>query len=834
MIIQGLSVEIGAELGGLISGLDRARSSLRSFASDASQIGVSISKAFNGASVQKFGDELSQLGAQLSIGLSAPLAFLGDKFVDAARESDSLNRGLATLEENSIGLKKRLNELVEVAKLPGLGYKEAIQLDTSLRSAGASADFSKREMLGFGNALAIVGKGKESLKGLGVQLAQLATKTGGFGADIRIIKEYVPQVGKALQNAFGTIDTEKIAKLGLTGQQVIEKILEQLEKLPKATGGINNAFENFSDSVFKSMAKIGMAINSNFSFEAILGKLSSLIDGLVNTFLNLSPVAQSAIIALGGLAIVLPPIMLGIGGIISLLPVLGAGFAALTGPIGLVVIGIGIAVSAIIYHWDKVKAWLQNAGIFEPLVNIAKSVFGILISVMKVFASVFKLDWKNAWDSAKNIVAYAWNGIVGIIQSSIGGILGMVGSITRAFGATNLAKTMDASTKQLVEFIGKAKTDVPSVSKSIKDLKDEFAGFNFGGSDKNGLKLSAGEDEKAMKAYSKSLIEASNMALDAITEREDAEHRMRVASLAGMKDTLTKKTVLIDEEAFFEIQKLKDTLKDFEAFEAKKLAILTDAHNKKMALIQAEEITDRLSGGKKIKTGSDLPGALIQDKANPINLKGYDAFLDKIKEQRQVFDEQKRLLLSSLEDMNKSISTSLRQGAVGAIAGMSELVGGIIAGTKGLAELPNMMTGILAGLAKSIGKAMIEFGVAGIALKKLALAPGAAIAAGVALTILGSALEANVNKQVNSAPKFASGWGGATGSTMAWFGDNNDARTNQEFILRKDQVKSILNRAADQAGGGRGQGGGVSVVRGTDLIISNTRQINFDNAIRGR
>ena len=486
--IRGLSITIGAELSGFRAGMATVRTQLQELGIQAGKIGRGITSAFNqsGIDVQKFGDNMSKVGASMSVALSVPLALLGKGFVNAARESDSLIRGLATVETNSVSLKKRLAELLEVAKMPGLGYKEAIKLDTSFRAAGFSANESKRSLLGFGNALASVGKGKNELAGLGVQLTQLATKTGGFGADIRIIKEYVPQVGKALQQAFGTIDTEKIAKLGFTGKEVIAKILDQLEKLPKATGGINNAFENLSDFVFIQMSKIGKSIDTNFSIEGVIAKITEAIGGLTDAFISLSPVAQKAILAIGGLAIVVPPILLAIGGIISILPVLSAGFAALISPIGVIVIGVGVAVAAIVYHWQSIKSWLQNAGIFEPLVAIGKSVFGALINILQVFTSLFKGNWANAWDSAKNVVKNVWNGIVGIIQTALGGVLGLVGSITRAFSATNLAAIMDKSTRDLVVFANKAKAEVPPVTKVIKDLKDEFGGFNFAGVDAGG------------------------------------------------------------------------------------------------------------------------------------------------------------------------------------------------------------------------------------------------------------------------------------------------------------------------------------------------------------
>ncbi len=57
------------------------------------------------------------------------------------------------------------------------------------------------------------------------------------GDELRVIAERVPQVRQALKGAFGTTNTAEINKMGLSVETVIERIVAQLEKLPKTSGG---------------------------------------------------------------------------------------------------------------------------------------------------------------------------------------------------------------------------------------------------------------------------------------------------------------------------------------------------------------------------------------------------------------------------------------------------------------------------------------------------------------------------------------------------------------------------------------------------------------------
>lgn len=212
------------------------------------------------ARAESFGNSLGGVGGKLG-GMSA--AFAGAGLViggftaavaasNAALEGyagyDGLVRGLKTLEGTSTNTKKRIAELRDVAKAPGLGFEEAVQGDIRLRSVGLSSDLSARSMKAFGNALATVGGGKAQLDGVLTALTQIQAKGVVSAEEINQIAERVPQIRAAMKGAFGTADTEGIQKLGLSTEQFIEGIVAQLELLPKVTGGAQNSLDNYNDA----------------------------------------------------------------------------------------------------------------------------------------------------------------------------------------------------------------------------------------------------------------------------------------------------------------------------------------------------------------------------------------------------------------------------------------------------------------------------------------------------------------------------------------------------------------------------------------------------------
>lgn len=114
-------------------------------------------------------------------------------------------------------------------------------------------------------------------------------------------------------------------------------------------------------------------------------------------------------------------------------------------------------------------------------------------------------------------------------------------------------------------------------------------------------------------------------------------------------------------------------------------------------------------------------------------------------------------------------SNRIRDGVGDAFAAIGERLGQILAGTaQGLRGFGKVLLAVLGGMMQAVGRALIAFGVAGDAIKRFITNPLAAIAAGVALIALGSALAASATSAVSAGgASLAAGGGGAGASANA-------------------------------------------------------------------
>lgn len=235
----------------------------------------------NLASVENSAKSLSGVMAGVAITAAIALAAAVKVGASAALESaasyDSLVRGLATVATSSEDLRGQLTRLREVAKLPGIGFQEAVQGSLQLQAVGISAKLAERTLVGFANAVARSGGSKmdfsESLR----QMTQMASVSKLSMEDLKVISQRIPGFSRIIQQAFGTNDNEKINAMGLSATQMIEKITLALEKLPKASGGIRNALDNMKDLIdSKVMNPLGRVT------AAFAGAFGSGLEKLIN------------------------------------------------------------------------------------------------------------------------------------------------------------------------------------------------------------------------------------------------------------------------------------------------------------------------------------------------------------------------------------------------------------------------------------------------------------------------------------------------------------------------------------------------------------------------
>lgn len=210
-----------------------------------------------------------------------------------AADFEALQMGIKAYTHDAKEAADAQRKFIEVAKLPGLGIKESMAGAAQLMSVGFDPTLAARTMTEFGNALALVGKGKADLDGVIMALTQIVSKGKVSAEEILQIAERVPQIRELMARAFGTANTETLQQMNISVEEFITKIVDMAEKtIPRMTSGMKNSWENMTDSIDKGIIVFGTAINQYLgpgldflgdwlTMVAESGQLQTFVDGLM-------------------------------------------------------------------------------------------------------------------------------------------------------------------------------------------------------------------------------------------------------------------------------------------------------------------------------------------------------------------------------------------------------------------------------------------------------------------------------------------------------------------------------------------------------------------------
>ena len=276
-----------------------------------------------GRNITAFSQKSLAVGRGISLGFTAPLMAIGATAVNAAADFDSLERALSGIMGGANAAAGEMVKLKEAAKLPGLGFEEAVRGSVNLQAVGLTAEEARKTLIGFGTAIAASGGGAENLASVTKQLTQMISKNRILQEDFGILQENVPLIGDALDKAFGTRNIEKVRATGIAAEDFNMRLVGALQTLPAviaATGGLRNNLDNFKDSLKFAQVELGKAILKNIDLEGVLKSITDRIENLLIFWGGLSDGTKELIvitakyIAIGGaLAWVLGQIMSAVG-----------------------------------------------------------------------------------------------------------------------------------------------------------------------------------------------------------------------------------------------------------------------------------------------------------------------------------------------------------------------------------------------------------------------------------------------------------------------------------------------------------------------------------------
>jgi len=749
-ILASLAVAIGAETSGLTKGIAIAKKELRGLVN--------------------FGASLQDIGKNLTIGLTAPLGLLAGAAIQASGELDGLRRGLSLYVGEGQKLTAELTKLKEVAKLPGLGLKEAIQGSTNLQAAGFSADFARRALVGFGSALASVGKGKQELDRVSLALTQINNTPFVQGQDLNQLRQALPQIGAVMKKVFGVTTVEALKEAGISSKQFIEGVTAEFERLPKATGGLKNSLENLSDASTIALDAVGSALDRVFNVQGAADGVYNLATG----FAALPPSVQNTTVALGGLAAALGPTLVGIGALAKATPLLANGFALLTSPVGLTVAVLAGGAALIIANWDKVSAYFttgDGAGAFKELKAVATEAFSAIRSLSAVVTDALR----DNWGTVATVVGGALRGVLGVatlaLQSLRGAVQGISGLAKgdlseagvgfKALAASMVGVVVPAETA--ADKLGRLNVRIKELSADLQANKDFLkARLATGGTLDGSSELLANianqtKQLNALTAQRRELFQAEREGLgpQELSIALTAEQSAITSELSGATNKQSDALARLQAEIRSNLT-LGNALGSEFDFVAKQAATLQSGIEslikagwepqgkvvqgfigqlkelrERQALYTAELIGTQaaIKGGGAIQGGVDTSAAAIDPNA------GRTLTVGALPTKLPALDTKD--YSKSLEDARQN--TLDFSGAItGAFVTLGETIGAAFSGVD--VNFGSVLLGVLGKMASQVGQAAIAIGVGMLNIKAAFSNPFSAIAAGVALVAVGAAL----------------------------------------------------------------------------------------------
>lgn len=255
-----------------------------------------------------------------------------------------------------------------------------------------------------------------------------------------------------------------------------------------------------------------------------------------------------------------------------------------------------------------------------------------------------------------------------------------------------------------------------------------------------------------------------------ILEKETLMHKATGSQLTELEESKAK-VLSIDQE---QAQELKAMSREYnkvnKEIASQTAEILKNAEAKRKA--DAEGLTKSLGNthvGLKLKDPVLTAKVKLEDVVQDPKLKAIDdkMFTANIEKSQKLSDARWRKEWSNMDHTEKAfidLSSSIQGGLSDMSTGVGELIGSFLSGQGGIESFGTMVAGVFADMAINVGKIAIATGFAASGIMAaLKLHPALAIAAGIALVALGTAVKGGLANVAS---------GGATGSMPGGGGQN--------------------------------------------------------------
>lgn len=373
-----------------------------------------------GNSFKTAGQNMRMAGMYSSIGAAAMITS-GKKLLELSATQENAERKLIEIYKTRMGANKQ-------------AAQSTMELASALQKQGVIGD---EVTLSGAQQLATFAKYPSTVNKLLPAMDDLLVQQKGYNATAEDATGIANLFGKAMMGQTGALrrvgisfteEQEKVLKFGTEE----EKAAMLAEVVTQNVGHMNKVFAETDEGKMAQLRNTfgDMGERLGVILLPALGQLADFINAHIlpalekmMQFLEKHPAIAKFAVALTVLLAVLGPLLIifgalasAIGSILTLAPILGTAFAALAGPVGIVIGIIAglIAVGVLLYkNWDTIKAkakaaWTAIQNAVQVVVNRVRTNFNTL-----------KATLTSLWNGIKNTASTVWNAIKTAITSPI-------------------------------------------------------------------------------------------------------------------------------------------------------------------------------------------------------------------------------------------------------------------------------------------------------------------------------------------------------------------------------------------------------------------------------
>lgn len=401
----------------------QATSALDSLHSSMQGVGNSINTAQGklagfGSKMSALGGKLSKLGAVASVALTLPALAIGKSVLEIGSEMKAFHATFSTVLGNLESEAKQWSKNVskEVGLNPDILDKTNLQFINMAKSMGMSS----KEALAFGEKMTKLTLDTASFNDIPIAEAsdRMASGLRGEGDAVEKLGIFMGEANLKAQMLSQGLDGNYASLSSAEKANVLYNLaMKQTKDALGQAGRESDSYANKMANLNNSMALLGEKLF--LIVEPAVVSITEKITGLIEKFSALDTKTQQTGLIFAGIAVILPPLIIGLGLLISAIGTIAGVFSkivpfikgvgsafqslqimalyvgdaivAVAGFIGIsvgwliaIVVGIVVAVVLVIKYWDEIKAWTISAW-----TSIVDFLSGVLTGFVSFFTGIF-------------------------------------------------------------------------------------------------------------------------------------------------------------------------------------------------------------------------------------------------------------------------------------------------------------------------------------------------------------------------------------------------------------------------------------------------------------